>query len=43
MNNNYAFINCNVINGDINSEIQNNMVILVNNKGTIYKIGKRLK
>ncbi|ACA54989.1 amidohydrolase family protein [Clostridium botulinum] len=41
MNNNCAFINCNVINGNINSEIQNNMVILVNNTGTIYKIGKK--
>lgn len=37
MNKNYAFINCNVIDGSI-EEPKNNMIILVNDKGVIHKI-----
>ena len=40
MSNNYAFINCNIFDGDINSEVEKDMIILVNDKGIIYNIGK---
>lgn len=45
---NYALINCNIFDGNLNSDIQNDIVILVkitlkegSQKGIIYKIGKR--
>ncbi|WML32827.1 amidohydrolase family protein [Clostridium sp. OS1-26] len=40
MNKNYAFINCNIIDGSLD-EPKNNMVILINDKGIIHKIGNR--
>lgn len=40
MCNNYAFINCNIIDGNLDSQIQDNMFILINEKGIIHKIGK---
>lgn len=41
MSNNYAFTNCNVFDGNLDSSMKNGMVILVNNKGLIYKIGNK--
>ncbi len=48
MSDKYAFINCNIIDGNLESEIQKDMVILVNSnlkygvkEGTIYKIAKK--
>lgn len=40
MNKNYAFINCSVIDGSA-EESKDNMIILVNDKGIIHKIGTK--
>ncbi|MDP4143559.1 MAG: amidohydrolase family protein [Bacillota bacterium] len=48
MSNNYAFINCNLIDGNLNSNAKNDMIMLIENtnnngvnKGSISKIGRK--